>query len=72
MKINMGYTDRMIRMILACIFFMLWFEDIGLKTVWSNIFIVQSGILGITSLIGFCPFYTVFHISTNRKNKSAK
>jgi hypothetical protein len=72
MKTNMGYTDRLIRMIFACIFFMLWFEDIGLKSAWANILIVLAGIFGITSLIGFCPLYAVFHIRSNRKNKSGK
>jgi amino acid transporter len=66
MKKNMGTIDRVIRVILAVI--------VGILYLTGNISGIAAIILGIlaiifilTSLIGFCPLYAPFKISTIRK-----
>lgn len=63
MKSNVGNTDKVIRIVLALVF-------IGLKLtgIIEGILGLVLLILGIvfigTSLIGFCPLYTLFGFNT--------
>ena len=66
MKKNMGYTDRIIRVIIAVIFAGLYFSGSVLGT-FGIVLIALSIVLVITSLIGSCPLYLPFGISTLRK-----
>jgi len=70
MKTNMGPVDRIIRLIVAAVIAVLYFT----KQINGTIAIVL-GILAIifivTSLIGFCPLYVPFRISTKKKTKPA-
>jgi hypothetical protein len=58
MKTNMGDIDRIVRMIAGAALLLLFF--FGPKTYW--------GLLGLiplsTALIGYCPLYKVFGVST--------
>jgi Na+(H+)/acetate symporter ActP len=63
MKKNMGTIDRVIRVLLAIV--------VGILYLTGNISGTAAIILGIlavvfilTSVIGFCPLYVPFHIST--------
>ncbi len=66
MKVNMGSTDRIIRVILALVFFAL----ILTNTV-SGVLAIILGVLGVvfllTSAIRSCPLYMPFGISTIKK-----
>lgn len=63
---NMGSADKTIRTLLAIIFAILYFT----KTVTGTlgiILLVLAVIFLLTSLIGFCPLYVPFRISTKKK-----
>ena len=63
MKKNMGSADRIIRVMLAAVFGYLYFS--GLVTgVFGLILVILGGVFVLTSLIGFCPLYTVLGLST--------
>lgn len=63
MKKNMGNADRIIRIIVAAIFFYLYFT--GTVTGLIGTILLIMGIVFIaTSLIGFCGLYKLVGIST--------
>jgi hypothetical protein len=69
MKKNMGSADRVIRIILAIVFAVLYFT----KTVTGTaglVLLVLGGVFLATSLISFCPLYTIFGIKTCPPEKS--
>lgn len=65
MKQNMGTMDRIIRTSLALVVAILYFTDnlSGLAAIVLGIFAV---IFLLTSLVGFCPLYTVLGIKTTK------
>lgn len=66
MKSNMGSTDRIIRLIVAVLVLILFMTDVISGTLgW--VFIAVAAIFTLTSMINFCPLYTVFGISTKKK-----
>ncbi|WP_156309018.1 YgaP family membrane protein [Sphingobacterium endophyticum] len=66
MKTNMGSQDKTIRIILAIIIAVLFFTKIISGTL-AIVLLVVAGIFILTSLIGFCPLYSLLGISTCRK-----
>ncbi|MCF8258907.1 MAG: DUF2892 domain-containing protein [Flavobacteriales bacterium] len=63
MKKNMGSIDKAVRIILALVFAGLYFGDIVTGTL-GIVLVALSGVFVLTSLISFCPLYTLFGIST--------
>lgn len=63
MKKNMGGTDRIIRIIVAILALGLYFTHILTGTL-GLIAIVVSGIFVLTSIVSFCPLYTVLGVSS--------
>lgn len=63
MKKNMGSTDRVIRVVLAIVFAVLYFTQTVTGTA-GLVMLVLGGIFLATSLISFCPLYTLFGINT--------
>ena len=63
MKRNMSNIDRLIRAILAVLLVYLFIGEIVTGT-FGIILVVLGVILLITSVIGFCPLYALFKIST--------
>jgi hypothetical protein len=63
MKRNMSNIDRLIRAIVAVILVYLNIGEIVTGT-FGIILVVLGVILLITSVIGFCPLYRLFKIST--------
>jgi len=63
MKQNMGSTDRIIRVVLAVVVAVLYFTNLI-----SGTAAIILGILAIvfllTSVVGFCPLYAPFKLST--------
>lgn len=69
MKRNMGNADRLIRFLLGFLFIGLF----ALKAVtgtWGVVLVVVGGVFILTSLISFCPLYTLFGISTCSAKKA--
>ncbi len=66
MKKNVGNFDKIIRVILAIIFGVLYFTHTVTGT-WGIVLLVLGIIFLLTALIGFCPLYLPFGISTCKK-----
>jgi len=74
MKKNMGYADRIFRVLLAAVIAFLYWNEIitgTLATIFlvvgatlATIFLVVGAIFLVTSLIGLCPCYSIFGMST--------
>ena len=66
MKKNMGLVDRVVRLLLVILIFL----SIGANRITGAVAVIM-GILAllfiITSLLGFCPIYVPFKISTLKK-----
>ena len=63
MKANMGSTDRIIRILIAAVFTVLYFTGTVTGTV-GLVLLVLGAVFLVTSVISFCPLYTPFGIST--------
>ena len=68
MKKNMGNADRVIRIILAAVIVVLFFTKV-LTGALGIVLLVVAGIFLITGLIGLCPLYLPFGISTCARKK---
>jgi hypothetical protein len=63
MKKNMGTTDRIIRVLLAAVFAILYFTNTVTGT-FGVILLILGGVFLLTSLISFCPLYTLIGLNT--------
>jgi hypothetical protein len=66
MKANMGSLDRVIRVLIAIIVAMLYIT----KTVEGTlaiVLLVLGGVFLLTSVVSFCPLYTIVGINTCKK-----
>jgi Protein of unknown function (DUF2892) len=63
MKANMGGTDRIIRILIAVVAATLYFTGTISETI-GIVAMVIAGIFLLTSLISFCPLYTLLGINT--------
>jgi len=63
MKINMGSADRIIRVVIAIIFSILYFTE-TVTGVGGVILLILGGVFIFTSVVGFCPLYAPFGIKT--------
>lgn len=62
----MGSTDRIIRLVIAVVVLILFMSDVITGTLgW--VLIAIAAIFTLTSMINFCPLYTVLGISTKKK-----
>ena len=68
MKKNMGTIDRIIRILLAIVFIVLYLNG-SITGVASIILGILAFVFIVTSLIGFCPLYVPLKISTIGKSK---
>lgn len=66
MKKNMGSIDKVIRMLIAVVFVVLFFAKVVTGTL-GIILLVLAAVFVLTSLISFCPLYWPFGISTKKK-----
>ena len=62
---NMSNFDRIIRLTLALVFFTLFFTG-TVAGVPANILMVFGVVFAITGIVGNCPLYALFGISTCR------
>lgn len=63
MKANMGTADRIIRLVIVAIFATLYFTETVTGT-FGIVLLALGGIFTLTSLISFCPLYTLVGLST--------
>ncbi len=69
MKKNMSSADRIIRVLIAAVFAALYFTGTVTGTL-GIVLLVLGGVFVLTSLIGFCPLYAIFGISTCKTARS--
>ncbi|HPR31528.1 MAG TPA: DUF2892 domain-containing protein [Prolixibacteraceae bacterium] len=67
MKKNMGKADSYIRLLVSIILVTLYFTE-TLTGAWGIVALVVAGIFLLTSILGFCPLYTLLGIRTCKKN----
>lgn len=63
MKTNMGSADRVVRLIVAVFLTVLYLTKTITGTM-GTIALAVSGVFLLTSLVRFCPLYTLFGINT--------
>jgi hypothetical protein len=63
MKANMGSADRIIRSLIAAVVAVLFFTNVISGTL-GIVLLVAAGVFLLTSLISFCPLYTLLGFST--------
>ena len=63
MKINMGSADRMIRLIAAILLTALYLIKVITGTA-GFVALVVAGVFLLTSLVRFCPLYTLLGMNT--------
>ena len=59
----MGNADRVIRIIIAAIIGILYFTNIISGTL-AIVLLILSVVFILTSIISFCPLYTIFGLKT--------
>jgi len=59
----MGTLDRIIRLVIVLIIPLLYIMNIITGTLWIILLIIAV-VFVLTSIIGFCPLYTLFGINT--------
>ena len=63
MKTNMGAVDRLIRFILALAMGLLIYYDV-VGGIVSYVLLAVIGVFALTSLVGFCPLYSILGWNT--------
>lgn len=63
MKKNMGNIDRIVRIVIALVIGALYYSGTITGTV-GLVLLVLAGVFVATSLISFCPLYTIVGLST--------
>ncbi len=69
MKTNVGKTDKLIRLLLALVGIVLYIFNVVSGTL-GIVVLVIAAVLILTALVNFCPLYTVFGLSTCKKEES--
>jgi len=64
----MGNIDRIIRILVAIVIAVLFFTNVISGTL-GLVLLVLAGVFVLTSLISFCPLYTLVGINTCPKDK---
>ena len=71
MKLNVGRIDSIVRTLLAFTIGYLYYAKI-IQGFVGVVLLVLAVILFMTSFVGFCPIYAVFHLSTKGQENSDK
>lgn len=69
MKKNMGNADKIIRLIMAAVIGLLYWKGIISGTL-GVVLIILAGVFLVTSLVSFCPLYTIFGLKTCKVKES--
>lgn len=70
MKKNMGGADKLVRLVVALLMILAYFQGI-VTGVLGIILLVVAAVFILTSIVSFCPLYTLFGMSTcpNKKDE---
>jgi hypothetical protein len=68
MKKNMGNIDKIIRVLVAIVIAVLFFTNVISGTL-GIVLLVLAGVFVLTSVMSFCPLYTLVGINTCTKDK---
>jgi hypothetical protein len=63
MKKNMGSIDKVIRLLLAVVFILLFVFN-TVTGIFGYVLLALAAIFILTSLVSFCPLYAIFGIKT--------
>ena len=63
---NMGTIDKVIRILVAVVVVILYFTHVISGTL-AIVLLALSAIFIVTSILGFCPLYLPFGLSTRKK-----
>lgn len=66
MKTNMGTLDRIFRVLIALVIGYLYYTGAVSGTL-GIVLLILAAVFVLTSLIGFCPLYTLFGFNTCKK-----
>lgn len=66
MKQNVGSIDRVVRILLALVFAVLFFTG-TVEGILGIVLLALGGVFLLTALINFCPLYLPFGMSTRKK-----
>ena len=66
MRKNIGTTDKVARLVIAAIILLLYFTNM-VSGVLAIVLLITAIIMTGTSLLGFCPLYLPFGVSSLRK-----
>ena len=69
MKKNIGTIDKLIRLVIAAVFVILYFMGIVSGTL-GIVLLVLAGVFVVTSLISFCPLYTVLGLNSGKTDEA--
>jgi len=68
MKTNMGSADKIIRIVIAAVVAVLYFTKV-IEGTLGIVLLVLAAVFVLTSLISFCPLYTVIGLNTGKKKE---
>ena len=69
MKTNMGNADRIVRLLIAVVVAVLYFTNV-VTGILGIVLLVLAGVFVLTSLVSFCPLYTLVGLNTCTAKKS--
>lgn len=69
MKKNMGGADKLVRLVVALLIVLAFFQDIITGTL-GYVALAIAAIFTVTSLVSFCPLYTIFGMNTCAPKKN--
>ncbi|MCA0363304.1 MAG: DUF2892 domain-containing protein [Bacteroidetes bacterium] len=68
MKKNMGLIDRGLRVLVALVLAFLYYNG-TLTGTWGVVALVIAVVFLLTSLVSFCPLYTIIGLNTGDKKE---
>ncbi len=68
MKKNMGNVDRIVRLLIVAVIAVLYFTNVISGTL-ALILGIVAVIFALTSVVSFCPLYTIFGLRTRPKSE---
>lgn len=68
MTSNMGKTDKAIRILIALVIGLLIYFKV-VSGMLATILLVIAGVFVLTSMISFCPLYTLLGLNTCKKER---
>lgn len=68
MKKNLGNADRIIRLCIAGVLALLWFQNI-ITGAWGIVALSVAAVFVLTSFVSWCPLYAIFGIKSTPKKQ---